>query len=150
MIKNRGFEVVKKYENHEINLPKRMTKNAAGYDIEAAEDTHFAPGEIVLVPTGLKSYMQDDEVLYLYNRSSFPKKRGLILLNAVGVIDADYYNNSDNEGHIFVQMKNIFEDEVKIGKGERIAQAVFAKILLADGDENAEKNSRNGGFGSTK
>ena len=72
------------------------------------------------------------------------------MLNAVGVIDADYYNNSDNEGHIFVQMKNIFEDEVKIGKGERVAQAVFAKILLADGDENAEKNSRNGGFGSTK
>lgn len=149
-MKIRGFEILEKYKDSGINLPKRMTENAAGYDIEAAENVEIRSGEITLIPTGLKSYMLNDEVLYLYNRSSFPKKRGLVLANAVGVIDADYYNNPDNEGHIFAQMKNISDHKVEIAKGERIAQAVFAKILLVDDDENEAKFSRKGGFGSTK
>ena len=74
----RGFEIAKGWEDKDINIPVRKTKFAAGYDIEAAEDIvvpSFKKGmNPVLIPTGLKAYMEDDEVLYLYNRSSNPKK----------------------------------------------------------------------------
>ena len=95
MERKRGFEIAKGFENSNINLPVRSTKNSAGYDVEAAEDCiipAFKPGQKpTLVKTGIKAYMQDDEVLMLYNRSSNPKKKGLILANSVGVIDKDYY-----------------------------------------------------------
>ena len=93
--KIRGFEVAKGFENCNINIPVRKTKYSAGYDIEAAEDVivpSFKKGvKPTLIKTGLKAYMQDDEVLMLYNRSSNPKKKGLILANSVGVVDKDYY-----------------------------------------------------------
>ena len=149
MVKIRGFEIVQKYVGAGVDLPKRMTQNSAGYDIAAAENVKIAPGEIVLAPTGIKAYMQPDEVLYLYSRSSLPLKKGLIMPNAVGIIDADYYDNSQNEGHILVQLKNVGRQTIEIQKGERIAQGVFAKILFADDDKPAEK-SRVGGFGSTR
>ena len=87
MERKRGFEVAKGYEQSGINLPVRKTKYSAGYDIEAAEDQvipSFKKGmNPTLVKTGLKAYMQDDEVMLLYNRSSNPKKKGLILSNSV-------------------------------------------------------------------
>lgn len=91
--------------------------------------------------------MAEGEVLYLYDRSSNPRKKGLVLINSVGVIDGDYYNNPANEGHIFAQMQNITDQPVLLKEGERIVQAVFAPFLLADGDE--AKGERTGGFGST-
>ena len=151
MEKIRGFEVAKGFEDKGINLPIRKTKYSAGYDIEAAEDViipSFKKGmNPTLVKTGLKVYMQDDEVVLLYNRSSNPKKKGLILANSVGVIDKDYYGNPDNDGHIMFAFYNIKEEDVEIKKGEAIGQAVFQKYLMADGD-NAE-GERVGGFGST-
>ena len=147
----RGFEVAKGFEDKEINLPIRKTKYSAGYDIEAAEDTvipSFKKGiNPTLIKTGIKAYMQDDEVLYLYNRSSNPKKKGLILANSVGVIDKDYYGNSDNDGHIMFAFYNIKDEDVEIKKGETVGQAVFQKYLIVD-DDNAE-GMRLGGFGST-
>lgn len=143
-MKIRGFEAVTGFD---VNLPQRATTHAAGYDLESIEEIVIQPGEIKLVPTGLKAYMQPGEVLYLYDRSSNPKKKGLVLINSVGVIDGDYYNNPDNEGHIFAQMKNITDAPVTIAKNERIVQAVFAPILLADNDKTA--GTRTGGFGST-
>ncbi|WP_105201700.1 dCTP deaminase domain-containing protein, partial [Streptococcus suis] len=98
----------------------------AGYDLKAAETVSLEPGEIKLVPTGVKAYMQANEVLYLYDRSSNPRKKGLVLINSVGVIDGDYYGNPANEGHIFAQMRNITEETVVVEAGERIVQAVFA------------------------
>lgn len=148
-MKTRGFEIVSKYENAGLELPVRATKQAAGYDLSVAEKLVIQPGEIKLVSTGLKAYMQAGEVLYLYDRSSNPRKKGLILINSVGVIDGDYYNNPSNEGEIFAQMKNISESEVVLEKGERIVQAVFMPFLVADGDEETVKTKRTGGFGST-
>ena len=147
----RGFEVAKGFEDKEINLPIRKTKYSAGYDIEAAEDAvipSFKKGmNPTLIKTGIKAYMQDDEVLYLYNRSSNPKKKGLILANSVGVIDKDYYGNPDNDGHIMFAFYNIKDEDVEIKKGETVGQAVFQKYLVVD-DDNAE-GERLGGFGST-
>lgn len=147
----RGFEVAKGFEDKGINLPIRKTKYSAGYDIEAAEDVvipSFKKGiNPTLIKTGIKAYMQDDEVLYLYNRSSNPKKKGLILANSVGVIDKDYYGNPDNDGHIMFAFYNIKDEDVEIKKGETVGQAVFQKYLVVDND-NAE-GMRLGGFGST-
>ena len=151
MEKLRGFEIAKGWEDKKINLPKRSTKYAAGYDVEAAEDTiipAFKPGvKPTLIPTGLKAYMQDDEMLCLYNRSSNPKKKGLVLANSVGIVDKDYYGNADNDGHIMYAMWNFKDEDVKIEKGERIGQAIFQKYLIADND--SADSVRTGGFGST-
>ena len=119
MTKIRGFELVSTYNNQDL-LPKRETAHAAGYDLKVAENTMISPGEIVLVPTGVKAYMQPGEVLYLYDRSSNPRKKGLVLINSVGVIDGDYYGNPGNEGHIFAQMKNITDQPVTLEVGERM------------------------------
>ncbi|MGV3010913.1 dUTP diphosphatase [Streptococcus thoraltensis] len=147
MTKVRGFELITAFEGQVDLLPKRETAHAAGYDLKVAKETIIAPGEIVLVPTGVKAYMQDGEVLYLYDRSSNPRKKGLVLINSVGVIDGDYYNNEGNEGHIFAQMQNITEQVVRLEKGDRIVQGVFAPFLVVDGD--SATGSRTGGFGST-
>ena len=147
----RGFEVAKGFEDKGINLPVRKTKYSAGYDIEAAEDTvvpSFKKGmNPTLIKTGIKAYMQDDEVLMLYNRSSNPKKKGLILANSVGVIDKDYYGNVDNDGHIMFAFYNIKDEDITIKKGEAIGQGVFQKYLVTDNDE--ADGERKGGFGST-
>lgn len=151
MKKIRGFEIAKGFEDKQINLPIRKTKYSAGYDIEAAEDViipSFKKGmNPTLVKTGLKAYMQDDEVMLLYNRSSNPKKKGLILANSVGVIDKDYYGNPDNDGHIMFAFYNIKEEDITIKKGEAIGQAIFQKYMLVDEDE--AQGERVGGFGST-
>ena len=151
MEKLRGFEIAKGWEDKNINLPKRSTKYAAGYDVEAAEDTvipAFKPGvKPTLVPTGLKAYMQDDEMLCLYNRSSNPKKKGLVLANSVGIVDKDYYGNSDNDGHIMYAFWNFKDEDIKVEKGERIGQAIFQKYLVVDND--VAGGERTGGFGST-
>ena len=146
MEKLRGFELLSTFDDTAL-LPKRETARAAGYDLHCAEAVTIAPGEIKMVKTGLKAYMQPNEVLYLYDRSSNPRKKGLVLINSVGVIDGDYYNNSSNEGHIMAQMKNISDEIVTIPYGERIVQAVFMPYLLADNDYADGK--RVGGFGST-
>ena len=151
MEKIRGFEIAKGFENKGINLPERKTKYSAGYDVEAAEDCiipSFKKGnKPTLIKTGIKAYMQDDEVLILANRSSNPGKKGLILANSIGVIDKDYYGNEDNDGHIMFAFYNIKDEDVEIKKGDCIGQAIFQKYLITDND-NAQ-GERNGGFGST-
>ncbi|WP_262315043.1 dCTP deaminase/dUTPase family protein [Lacticaseibacillus parakribbianus] len=175
----RGFEIVSEFADAGVKLPERQTQNAAGYDFFAREDFVLKSvwrydfirlfrliknehpltdsdfkraGKILkplLVPTGVKAYMQPNEVLILANRSSNPLKRGLIIPNGIGVIDADYYNNDNNEGEIFIQMVNLSPKDVVIQQGERIGQGIFMPYLLADGDLG-NTNTRTGGFGSTK
>jgi len=145
----RGFEVVSTYEGKAINLPQRKTKKSAAYDLEAAEDMTVpaGPGGKAVVPTGIKAYMQDDEVLKIHIRSGMSFKNTASLLNDVGVIDADYYNNPDNEGHVIVGIVNHTSVPIYIKKGDRVAQGIFEKYLLADGDD--AEGERNGGIGST-
>ena len=145
----RGFEIVSEYKDKNIIVPTRKTLMSAGYDLAAATDVIIKPNEIKQVPTGVKAYMESDEVLMIFIRSSMAVKFNLTLANNVGIIDADYYNNDNNEGHIFAPIKNIGDDTVHIKKGERIAQGIFQKYLLADGDDFASGAKRTGGFGST-
>ena len=139
------FERIAAYPN--VNLPKRATKGAAGYDFECAIDTICPAHKITLIPTGIKAQIDTGYYLQLAVRSSTPKKKGLILANGVGIIDEDYYNNPDNEGHIMFQVYNITDNDVTITAGERIGQGTFIKYAITD-DDIAE-GLRIGGFGST-
>ena len=102
----RGFEIAKGWEDKDIHIPVRKTKHAAAYDVEAAEDVvipAYKPGiKPTLIPTGLKAYCQEDEWYMLANRSSGPKK-GFVMANSIGIIDADYYGNESNDGHFYFQ-----------------------------------------------
>ena len=146
----RGFEIAKGYEDKDIHLPVRKTKNSAGYDVEAASDIVIEPYKNgmkpTLIPTGLKAYCQDDEYYILVNRSSGPKK-GLVMANSIGIIDADYYN-SDNEGHIWIKIQNEGDKDYSVKKGQAMIQGIFMKYLTVD-DEEEIKTLRNGGIGST-
>jgi dUTPase len=145
LTKTRGFEVVSGFED--ISLPRRQTTNSAGYDFEAAEEVIIMPGEVQLVPTGVKAYMQPDEYLGLHIRSSLAVKQRLTLINAQGIVDADYYNNPSNEGHIQFAIVNHSNQLAVIEKGQRIGQGIFYKFLKVDDDEPV--GVRTGGTGST-
>ena len=110
----------KLYES--IKLPIRKTSKSAGYDFIAFEDITIKPGEIKKIPTGYKVKLQDDEVLLIVVRSSMGFKYNIRLCNQVGVIDADYYNNSSNEGHIWVKIQNEGKEKFVIPQGESIVQ----------------------------
>ena len=123
--KTRGFEIVSEYLESGVTLPVRQTSMSAGYDLAAAKDVLIKKGETAIVPTGVKAYFPEDEVLMIYIRSSLATKRSVTLANSVGVIDADYYGNSENEGHIFLPLRNFGNSDVLIKKGERVAQWIF-------------------------
>jgi len=103
--------------------------------------------KVTLVPTGVKAKMPDDWFLQLSVRSSLPLKHWLILGNGVGIIDADYYNNPDNEGHIYFQLINLLPFDIVLKKGDCIGQGVFLQYGTV-ADDNAD-GVREGGFGST-
>ena len=134
-------------------LPERATSAAAGYDFYYLdkEPTVIEPGKIAYVKTGVKASFPNWIALKLYNRSSNPKKKGLILANGVGVVDADYYNNPDNEGEIAFAFMNITNENVIIEHGDKLGQGIFEEYFLVDGDyfDNTQERIRVGGFGST-
>lgn len=116
------------------NIPKRKTKYAAGYDIFLIEDLVINPNEIIKIPTGIKATMLEDEVLFLIIRSGMGFKYNIRLCNQVGIIDKDYYNNLNNEGHIFLKIQNEGKNKVEIKKGESICQGIFMKYLKVDNE----------------
>ena len=130
------------------DLPKRSTKNSAGYDFEAINDFTIMPNEVVKIPLGIKAMMNEDEVLFILVRSSMGFKYNVRLVNQVGVIDSDYYNNIDNEGHMFIKLHNHGDKEYVVKKGDKICQGIFTKYLTVDNEENIN-NERVSGIGST-
>lgn len=143
----RKFEVVTKYKNENISLPQRATKHSAGYDLATAIDAEIKPGEIRLIPTGLRAKIPTSEVLLVFPRSSLAFKKGLMMSNGVGVVDADYYN-AENEGHISIPLYNFTNKVVEIKKGERLAQAIFTNYYKTTNEEENDA-VRLGGFGSS-
>lgn len=144
----RGFEVANGYADCEaVKIPTRKTAKSAGYDISVIEGATIAPGEVHLFSTGIKAYMQDDEYLEIVARSSIGGKKGLLLAQGKGVIDADYYGNVSNDGHILVPLRNVSNNTVEIKAGEAVAQGIFYKYLTVDNDDAGAV--RVGGFGST-
>ena len=145
----RKFEIAKGFEDKGVIIPQRKTAKSAGYDIIALtdEDVYLIPGQSVNLATGLKACMEDDEVMLLFIRSSLGIKKGITLSNSCAVIDADYYNNPDNDGHFILNVINTSNEVQCIPARSRVAQAVFVKYLTVD-DDNAT-GERVGGIGST-
>lgn len=138
----------KKFYVPEIKLPTRADKRSAGYDFYCPIDVEILPAHKQLIFTDVKAYMQDDEVLELYIRSSLAIKKGLMLTNNVGIVDASYYNNEGNDGNIGIALVNTSGTSVKLKAGERIAQGMFKKYLIAD-EDNTQHEERIGGIGSS-
>ena len=138
----------KKKLKRKIRKLKKKIKWYAGYDFYCIRDTLVQKGWGALLRTGIKVHMPPDEHLEIHIRSSYGMKYGMRLANGVGIIDADYYNNPDNEGEILVKLINDGDGDVMIHKGDRFAQGIFVKHYLTDND-NAT-GERVGGVGSTK
>jgi len=114
---------------------------------EMAALTKKSKAKPTLVSTGMKCKLDPGTYLELSVRSSCPLKYWLVLANSVGIIDADYYNNPDNEGEIFFQMINLSPFAIKLQKGDAIGQGIIKPYLVTEDD--AATGSRVGGFGST-
>lgn len=137
-----------KYSYDNISTPKRGTKNSAGYDFFSPIDIIIPSHGMAKVPTGIKACMNEDEFLSIYPRSSVGFKTGIRLANTVGIVDSDYYNNSNNEGHIFIKFYNPTSNDYVINVGDKIAQGIFTKFLIVDNEEEIT-TERSGGLGST-
>lgn len=153
----RGFEFISKKQFNKdfgtisdinLKLPKRSTKESAGYDIFAPFDIILEPNEEIKIPTGLNAHMKKGETLFIFPRSGLGFKYYTKLANTIGIIDSDYVN-SDNEGHIWVKIRNEGNMSLFVKQGEAFCQAIFMPFLLVDGDNFDEGENRNGGFGST-
>lgn len=131
-----------------VKLPQRATQFSAGYDCYAPFDITLEPGEDIKVPTGIRAYMQPGEVLIAVPRSGLGFKYYCRLANNLAVIDSDYFF-SDNEGHIFIKLRNEGDKTLTIKQGDGMCQFIFMPFLLADGDSFDKGEKRNGGFGST-
>lgn len=136
-------ELYNKYQ-----LPKRSTKCSAGYDFFAIEEFTIKPGEVKKIPTGYKMMCNEDEMLMIVVRSSMGFKYNVRLTNQIGIIETDYYNNPDNEGHMWVALQNHGDKEYHVNEGDAYCQGIFTKFLTVD-NEDITENERKGGFGST-
>ncbi|MBO4667237.1 MAG: dUTP diphosphatase [Bacilli bacterium] len=153
----RQFEIIKNEElikykdlfsSSDVILPKRQTSQSSGYDFYLPYDVEIKKGEQVLIKTGVKVKLEEDEFLAIFIRSSMGIKKGLNLANQVGIIDSDYYGNIDNDGHIMIAIRNISDNDVLLKKHDRICQGIIMKYLVTDDDKTS--STREGGFGSTK
>ena len=157
----RGFEKISKEQfindfermaqvvnYYDLKLPKRATKHSAGYDVFSPISFTLKPNEDIKIPTGFKVYMLEDEWIGFLPRSGHGFKYYIRLANTEGVGDSDYYNNVDNEGHYYIKIRNEGTENFSVKTGEAIAQAIFHKYLLVDGDDFTG-DERVGGFGST-
>ena len=151
-MKIRGFEIVSNekrlFKDCDIQLPQRGDDRSCGYDLRTPVKIVLQPNERKLVFTDVKVYMQSDEVVKLYVRSSIGAKLGIVLSNGTGIIDSSYYNNSDNDGNLGMALWNTSDNVVTLEANERICQAVFEKYLIADND-TCINSERKGGFGSS-
>ena len=109
--------------------------------------TKSAKAKPTLVSTGMKVKLADDEYLEILPRSSTPLKYWLVLANSAGIIDADYYNNPDNEGEIFLQFINLSPYPIQINVGDFLGQGIIHKFYTTEDD--CAGGERQGGFGST-
>ena len=133
-------------EFDDILMPKRATKQSAGYDFVTPFDIHLKPGESKVIPTGIRCKMNGGWMLCMFPKSGLGFKFKTRLANTVGIIDADYYY-ADNEGHIMVKLCNEGDKPLDIAKGKAFCQGIFLPFGITEDDET--DGIRTGGFGST-
>ena len=147
----RGFEVVsdsfRKHPEVTIQLPRRADVGSCGYDFYSPIDFVLKPGDYLLIPTDIKAYMQQNEVLELNVRSN-QGKLAIEVADTISWIDASYYNNPTNDGNIHIFLRNNGEGDYVVKQGDRVFQGKFSTYLLADEDDPLQL-SRQGGLGSS-
>ena len=116
-------------------LPERSTVASGGYDFFNPEKVEIEPHSLKLIKTGIKSQFPSDFVLKLYNRSSNPKKKGVMLANGVGIVDADYYGNPDNDGEIGFMFYNFKDEPVIFEAGDKLGQGVFERYFTVTNED---------------
>lgn len=114
---------------------------------DMASITKALKAKIPLVSTGMKCHLEPGQYLELSVRSSTPLKHWLIMGNSVGIIDADYCDNPDNEGEIFFQLINLSPFAIQLKRGDKIGQGIIKTYGVTDDD--SATGERLGGFGST-
>ena len=130
-----------------VPLPSYQTAGAAGFDLAASVDMTVQPGEVALVPTGLVIEVPAGHFLGVFARSSTPLKRGLMVANGVGIVDADYCGPADE---IKIEVYNFKPEPVAIRRGDRLAQGVILAYARAEWTEGAAATRpTRGGFGAT-
>jgi len=130
-----------------VGLPQAATDRSAGFDLAAAVDVEIPPRSIRLVGTGLVIAVPDGYFLGIFARSSTPLKRGLLVANGVGVVDADYCGPADE---IKVQLLNFTDAPVQIKRGDRLAQGIVLPAPRIEWEEVGDiAQPTRGGFGST-
>ena len=130
-----------------VGLPQAGTSRSAGFDLAAAVDIEIPPRSIRLVGTGLVIAVPEGYFLGIFARSSTPLKRGLMVANGVGIIDADYCGPADE---IKVQLLNFTDAPVHIKRGDRLAQGIVLPSPSIEWEEVGEMSQpTRGGFGST-
>ena len=130
-----------------LGLPEPATGGAAGFDLAAAADIEIPARSIRLVGTGLVIAVPDGHFLGIFARSSTPLKRGLMVANGVGIVDADYCGPDDE---IKIQVLNITDAPVKVARGDRLAQGIVLPCPRVTWEEVTEMSlPTRGGFGST-
>lgn len=129
-------------------LPERSTRFSAGYDFFNPIDVVIPAHSLKLVKTGIKAHFPNNMTLKLYNRSSNPKKKGVMLANSVGIVDADYYGNPDNDGEIGFMFYNFTDQDTIFNAGDKLGQGIFEKYYIVDNEEEIT-TERTSGFGST-
>ena len=145
-------EEAKKIPSGSTMLPVRSDSRSAGYDFFSKEHYTLAPGESHMFWTDVKAVMYFDNVLMIYPRSGLGFKKGIVIKNLTGVIDASYANNQDNDGNIGIALLNMGNEQVTIEVGDRIAQGVFFFFYIVDDDKyllGEKDKGRKGGYGST-
>ena len=130
-----------------LKKPERGSKHSAGYDFFAPFGFTLKPGDSLKMPTAIKAEMPNSNFLAILPRSSKGFKYFVRLANTQAVVDADYYNNEKNEGHIWIKIRNEGNKEMHIKAGESFAQGVFQQYFTTS-DDNADA-TREGGIGST-
>lgn len=148
-IKDTNNNETSKNEWEYIKLPHRATSYSAGYDFYTPFDFELKPNETIKIPTGIKVELNKRNVLLIVPRSSLGFKYRLQLDNTVGVIDSDYFNNKNNEGHVFIKITNDSNTgkNLSVKKGEAFAQGIIVQYFLTDDDDS--NFVREGGIGST-
>lgn len=138
-----------KEEWEDIKIPHRATSGSAGYDFYSPFGFELNAGDTMTIPTGIKVELNKRNVLLIVPRSSLGFKYRLQLDNTVGVIDSDYFNNKNNEGHIFIKITNDSNTgkNLSVKKGEAFAQGIIFQYFLTDDDDS--NSVREGGIGST-
>lgn len=146
-------EDVRKFPNNDdLKLPKRSDPQSAGYDFYSNEDFTIQPNCYHTFWTDIKAFMQPNEVLQIYTRSGNGTKRGIVLRNGVGIVDASYYGNPSNDGNIGICLLNTGTEPFVVQCGDRIAQGIFYNYLINETDSfgiDVQSPVRLGGFGSS-